>query len=584
MDAQEGQIVRSYEAKLTPNLRVRNPDWSKHVVWYQIVPERFCNGDPSNDPTPDDIIGAYPYYVPEGWQITPWNIPLEQAQPHELKPDDIHTRRYGGDLQGIIEKLDDIQELGINGIYLTPVFTSPSSHKYDAHGYNHIDPNFGPDPAGDRELIKQENPVDPSTWQWTSADLLMLELVDEVHRRGMYIILNGVFNHIGMTSPFFQDALKNREHSPYWGWFTFRKVGDSDQLDWDCWATVKDLPAWARNENGIVEGPMRYIKACTTRWMLPMVDGVSRDGIDGWLLDVAQCVPHETWKQWSAFVRRIDRSAFMPGGIFHEEDGSLPVTRQLQPYFEGDELTTMMNFPLAALMAQFFFEAPGLSPSDFDQRLAQLRNKLPREAVYTSQNHTGTHDTVRLATHIVNSDRLNSDMWLQFMHDSKMQHGIIDIRKPTEEERRIQKTVVLFQIAYVGQPMFLYGDERGLLGGADPHCRQPMPWDNFDQALWRYYRDVIHIRREHNALQVGDYSTLLVDNDRNLFAFERSDGEEKIIAVFNNRKVDQECTLPLPAGDYVDLLSPGQTVRATAAYGLKLRVSAKSGLLLKAID
>jgi cyclomaltodextrinase len=158
------------------------PDWAKDAVWYQIFPERFRNGDPSNDPTKEDIAGAFPDAPGLPWRVHPWTSDwyarqdYEQDAPlpfHEL----VQRRRYGGDLQGIIDRLDYLQDLGITAIYLNPVFDSPSSHKYDGISYHHIDPNFGPDPAGDRALMAEENAGDPSTWVWTSADKLALELI-----------------------------------------------------------------------------------------------------------------------------------------------------------------------------------------------------------------------------------------------------------------------------------------------------------------------------------------------------------------------------------------------------------------------
>ena len=164
------------------------PDWAKSAVWYQVFPERFRDGDPSNNPTVRDIAGADPAEPPKVWQIHPWGSDWYKRQPYEVANGEpelwrhLLRRRYGGDLQGVIDKLDYIQHMGFNAIYLNPVFTAPSLHKYDAASFHHIDPNFGPDPAGDRALIATENPLDPSTWVWTKADELALELITRGHR------------------------------------------------------------------------------------------------------------------------------------------------------------------------------------------------------------------------------------------------------------------------------------------------------------------------------------------------------------------------------------------------------------------
>ncbi|CAG1771605.1 partial Neopullulanase 2, partial [uncultured bacterium] len=149
------------------------PHWAKKAIWYQVFPERFRNGDPSNDPTINDIYGADPQESPKAWQVHPWGSDWYKLQPYELENGErelwkhLLRRRYGGDLQGIIDKLDYLKDLGITALYLNPVFDSPSLHKYDGSSYHHIDPNLGPDPVGDRKLIASEDPLDPATWVWT---------------------------------------------------------------------------------------------------------------------------------------------------------------------------------------------------------------------------------------------------------------------------------------------------------------------------------------------------------------------------------------------------------------------------------
>ena len=164
------------------------PEWASQAVWYQIFPERFRDGDPANNPTRTDIVGADPQELPAHWEVHPWGSDWYELQAYETANGEpelwkhLLRRRYGGDLQGIIDSLDYIENLGINAIYLNPVFDAPSLHKYDSASYHHIDPNFGPDPAGDRRLIAAEDPLDPATWVWTTADELALELIDEAHK------------------------------------------------------------------------------------------------------------------------------------------------------------------------------------------------------------------------------------------------------------------------------------------------------------------------------------------------------------------------------------------------------------------
>ena len=191
------------------------PEWAKKVVWYQIFPERFSNGDKTNDPAAIDMKGAWPYSIPSDWQIHPWTSDWYKLQSWEAETGhdfywNAGVRRFGGDLQGVINKLDYIRDLGITAIYLNPIFESPSLHKYDASMFHHIDNNFGPNPELDREIWELEDPGDPSTWKWTSADSLFLELIEECHDRNIKIIIDGVFNHVGTTFWAFRMYLKIR--------------------------------------------------------------------------------------------------------------------------------------------------------------------------------------------------------------------------------------------------------------------------------------------------------------------------------------------------------------------------------------
>ena len=226
------------------------PAWTKKVVWYQIFPDRFRNGDPDNDSTLESIEGAYPHDVTSPWQIHPWTSDWYKLQPYEKKNGkdiwyNIQRRRYGGDLQGIIDKLDYLKKLGIGAIYLNPVFWSPSLHKYDAVTYHHIDPYFGPDPEGDIKMIESEFPDNSATWVWTSADKLFLNLINEIHKRDMKIIIDGVFNHMGLNSWAFKDVVKNQQKSKYKEWFKIKSWDDETKgtkFVYDGWYGVKELP------------------------------------------------------------------------------------------------------------------------------------------------------------------------------------------------------------------------------------------------------------------------------------------------------------------------------------------------------
>ncbi|RMF66490.1 MAG: alpha-amylase, partial [Calditrichaeota bacterium] len=343
------EMNRSHED--TPGLRPNEnwvPEWAAKVVWYQVFPERFCNGNPNNDPTLAEIKGAYPYDDSSPWQIHPWTSDWYELQPYERLNGrsiwfNILRRRYGGDLEGILEKLDYLQELGIGAIYLNPVFDAPSHHKYDGASYHHIDPNFGPDPRGDRRLMAQETPDDPATWVWTAADRMMLQLIGELHRRKMRVIFDGVFNHMGVNSWAFQDVLVRQRESRFKDWFKIRSwddEGKKTKFAYKGWCGVRDLPEFRQDARGIVDGPKQYIYAATRRWMDPDGDGNPEDGIDGWRLDVAFCIAHPFWQEWREFVKSINPDAYLTAEVIDPPE-------VLQPYLRGDEFDAVMNYNFA---------------------------------------------------------------------------------------------------------------------------------------------------------------------------------------------------------------------------------------------
>lgn len=238
-----------------------SPDWAKDAIWYQIFPGRFHNGDPSNDPTIESLQGTWPYDRQEEWEVSSWTAQWYRLQPWEKRNGkgfyyNAQLRRYGGDLRGILDKLDYLEELGINAIYLNPVFESASYHKYGCTMWHHIDNNFGPDPQGDRAVWERENPADPATWEWTSADRLFLTLINEVHRRDMKIIIDGVFNHVGIPFWAFQDVMRRGRESPYTDWFIITAFDNPatlpNEFQYQGWYGVPDLPEIRENEMGPV--------------------------------------------------------------------------------------------------------------------------------------------------------------------------------------------------------------------------------------------------------------------------------------------------------------------------------------------
>jgi len=533
------------------------PEWSKGVVWYQIFPERFNNGDPTNDPKAADQDGAYPFDTASAFQIHPWTSDWYQLQPYEQQNGkdlyyNIQRRRYGGDLQGIINKLDYIKSLGVDAIYLTPIFWSPSSHKYDALCYHHVDPTFGPDPAGDIALMKTENPLDAKTWVWTKADLLALKLIKEVHSRKMRIIFDGVFNHMGMKSFAFKDVEKNQQASPYADWFSIDSWNDPAKgttFQYKGWFGVRTLPEFKENENGIVAGPKQYIFNATKRWMNPMDKGI-QDGIDGWRLDVAYDVGHPFWKDWRKWVRGINPTAYMTAELVY------PIEKT-KPYLEGDEFDATMNYNFAFIMHDFFIQdKSGSTVTQFDAKLKELREAFGNDVALNMQNLMNSHDATRLASAVANPDGKKFGDWGNYFNWSqKSNNKQYNARKPNAEQIQKQKLIAAFQMLYLGSPMIFYGDEAGIWGANDPDCRKPMVWEDkkydtetynpdqskhtpdvvaFNKDLFNWYQKFMLLRKKYKAIQLGDYTTIEKDDAKKFYAFSRKLNSEEVL-VFINR-------------------------------------------------
>lgn len=552
------------------------PQWAKEAVWYQIFPERFYNGDKSNDPKPEDMEGAWPYFTPEGWQIHPWTSDWYKLQPWEKKTGfdfyrNAGLRRYGGDIRGIIDKLDYLKELGITAIYLNPVFESPSLHKYDASMYHHIDNNFGPDPEGDKAIWEKENPEDPSTWQWTSADKLFLELIKEAHKRGIKIIIDGVFNHTGTNFWAFRDIVKNQQNSRYKDWYTIKKWDDpntpENEFDYEGWYGVKDLPEIREDENGIVDGPAEHIRLIVKRWMDPNGDGNPEDGIDGWRLDVAEMVNHKFWMKFRTWVREINPEAYLVGEVWWKDWNNYEMFNAapwLQTQFDA-----VMNYRFTrAIKDLVFSEKYFTGVRGFIDTIKTMMNQYGVN-YYVMMNLMGSHDTERLASLIVNPDNM-------YDHSGNPgQNPDFDVRKPNEIERKKQKLAVALQFTLPGAPQIYYGDEAGMWGGDDPDCRKPMVWEEFnyevekshplgkdrpadsvffDKQLFDWYKKMAAIRNGNKSLSLGNLTFMERFAGKNILAYKRNLDGEEIIVIANIKDEPKEIDINI-SGKMTDLVS-----------------------------
>jgi len=300
------------------------PAWVKDAVFYQIFPERFANGDPSNDPP-----GTEP------WGGTPT------------------ARNYfGGDLRGILQRLEYLSSLGITAIYLNPIFASNTNHKYQTTDYLRIDPHFG----------------DEATFQ---------ELIVACHARGIRVILDGVFNHTGVDFFAFADVKKNGASSRYKDWYFFKgfPVGPVSSPNYQCWWGYGSLPKLNTGNNEVRD----YIFAVTRHWL--------EFGIDGWRLDVPNEIPHEFWIEWRRLVKSINPDAYIVGEIW--ENGA--------PWLKGDQFDAVMNYRFRKACVDFFATGDAV-PSQFDTALAHQRSDYPDSVNFGLLNLLGSHDTERFLT------------------------------------------------------------------------------------------------------------------------------------------------------------------------------------------
>ena len=506
------------------------------MVWYQIFPERFNNGDSSNDPTRASLDN--PQYVNSDWEVMDWESEwFERAKWEKAQGGDFHStlqhRRYGGDLQGVINKLDYLKELGISGIYLNPIFHANSLHKYDGNSFHHIDPYFGPDPEGDLELIAEES-SNPRYWQWTAADKLFLKLLEEAKSRGIRVIIDGVWNHTGRDFFAFADIRTKFQKSPYKHWYKIIEFDDPltahNEFDYHGWNGFKSLPEFADDPLGqnLAPAPKRYILNATRRWMDPNGDNDPSDGIDGWRLDVAEEIPKGFWKEWHAYVREINPEVFTSAEIW----GSAG------QYLMDTDFTSSMNYRGFAIPVKGWLIDGKITASEFSERLGQERNSYDDDTAYMMQNLVDSHDTQRVASAIANRASFNeykNDNWLDYDDGERVNARSLGYNNgpPDVKGRRIWKMLALFQATYVGAPMIYYGTEVGMWSADDPENRMPTWWHRMDEDIFKTYQSAFLLRHTHPALRRGGFKVVETRDKSKVFVFERKLGDERLIIILN---------------------------------------------------
>ncbi len=590
-----GEVPRQ-SARAAAHLEV--PAWAGDAIWYQIFVERFRNGDPSNDPTAEDIVDPVGRSVPAGWRTTPWTHDWYRLDPWAAAAglsfyDAVYFRRYGGDLQGVLDRLDYLQDLGVTALYLNPVNDAPSLHKYDARNYRHIDRNFGPDPRGDAIRMAAENPADPTTWGWTAADSLFLRLVAEVHRRGMRIIMDYSWNHTGTAFWAWQDVLQHQRGSRFADWYEIAAFDDpatpdTNEFAYRGWVGVRSLPEWKKVgrpagqthgaiEGNLVPGVRELVFAVTRRWLDPDGDGDPSDGVDGFRLDVAEMVPLGFWRDYRRLVRSVNPDVYLVGEVWFEHWPDRMYDPA--PWLQGDVFDAVMNYRWYAAARRFFAGAPPvLTASGYVALLDSLAAGIAPAHQRALMNLTASHDTPRFGTSLYNPGFFK-------YHVNPREDSTYRIDRPDAQTRRLQELLLVQQFTGVGAPHIWNGDEVGMWGADDPDDRKPLVWDDVryadevvhpfgrprrrdrvapDTVLRRVYRDLIALRTEHLRLFVdGTLQWLVADDARRLLAYARVLGDQRAVVVFNASPQPQTVSVPAD-GAYRVAYPLGGTVAATA--------------------
>ena len=380
------------------------------TIWYQIYPERFCNGDASINP--DGVL--------------PWRN----------KGAVTNEEFFGGDLAGIISKLDYIKDLGISGLYLTPINEAPTSHKYDTADYCKIDSHFG-------------------------SEETMKMLVEEAHKRGIRVMLDGVFNHSGECFAPWQDVKKNGPSSEYWNWFMinewpFREEGGcAKSKQYYTFAFYDTMPKLNTNEPKVRE----YLLDVCENW-------VKEYDVDGIRLDVANEISHRFCKELRIRLKAIKPDIYILGEIWHDA----------MPWLRGDEFDAVMNYPLGESIKDFWIDK-SLTNEDFEYTINRCYTGYMQQTNDVLFNLLDSHDTKRLRSDVRNLDEY------------------------------FQQLAVLFTMP--GSPCIFYGTEIAMEGGYDPDCRRCMPWEEIDAGVYEQrmeiVRNLLRLRNEEPLLRGRDF-------------------------------------------------------------------------------
>ncbi len=510
------------------------PDWAKGAVMYQIFVDRFYNGDPTNDV----LTGEYAYIEdqtvkPERWDQFPAAVDIREF--------------YGGDLQGVMNKLDYLQELGVEVIYLNPVFVSPSNHKYDCQDYDYIDPHFG------RIVVDEEGLLEAGDLDNTHAakyirrvtdhrnleagNELFARLTEEIHRRGMKIILDGVFNHCGSFNKWmdreriyegregYPDGAFISADSPYRSYFQFSRDEWPCNTHYDGWWGHETLPKLNYEASPEL---CRHIMEIGRKWVSPPYN------VDGWRLDVAADLGytnefnHNFWKEFRKAVKEANPNAV----ILAEHYGNA------EKWLYGDEWDTVMNYD--AFMEPLTWFLTGMEKHSDEYRADLYGNSeafifsmklnmrtLHMGSLYAAMNELSNHDHSRFLT------RTNRKVGrVTYVSPETASSGV---------NPAVMREAVAVQMTWPGSPTVYYGDEAGVCGYTDPDNRRTYPWGREDLQMIDFHREMIRVRKNCKVLKNG--SLEYIWNDYQGLSFGRFDEKEQVIVTINNQEEPREVEL-----------------------------------------
>lgn len=531
------EILEYYNFVVVPGFST--PNWAKGAVMYQIFTDRFYNGDKSNDVETNEYyyIGDYSRRV-TNWDKYPANMGVREF--------------YGGDLQGVMDKLDYLQDLGVEVVYFNPLFVSPSNHKYDIQDYDYIDPHYGkivddggevlPNGVTDNSQATKYKKRTTGLKNLEASNELFIKLVEELHRRGMKVILDGVFNHCGSFNKWmdreriyegeedYEPGAYVSADSPYRSYFRFFKEGPENwpyNGNYDGWWGHDTLPKLNYEDSVKLENYILYIGR---KWVSPPYN------VDGWRLDVAADLGrsneynHEFWQKFRRAVKDANPNAL----ILAEHYGDP------RDWLKGDEWDTVMNYD--AFMEPVTWFLTGMEKHSDEAREELLGNI--DNFIGSMAHHMSNMLTPSLQ---VAMNELSNHDHSRFLTRTNHMVGRVEHLGPEAANEYVNKAVmreaVVMQMTWVGAPTVYYGDEAGVCGFTDPDNRRTYPWGHEDQELIAFHKEAIRIHKEHPALKTG--SLKILGGEENILSYARFKGHDRIIVVINNRSERAEVKVPV---------------------------------------